>query len=452
VIHKSTIIGFVLFTILFFLFYPANTGIVDETAYLSMAYTFQNGKLYYDQAGIYSAPASIKINHHLISRYPPGNSILLLPFTKLNYKLAFLRGYLLTIIGFILLIIILAHYNLPSYYALLLLFHPSIVLYTRTIMSDLPAAIFSLAGLLLFIKKRYPYSGIIFGIAIAIRYPLLLIPFSMFSLLFVKKEFFNALKFLIGVVIGLIPLLIYDISAFNTIIGPANANLIGFSLKNFPIMFAQFFLTINIIYPLLFIISFKTKLNEKWYFIFPALIFIIIFSLQYYIDTGKNFFETIIRGQRYMLPIIPFLLIPYSEILNRIRFLQKSLPFFIIALIFVDILISHRHQEFLMKQTHYQNKLYEYTKDADMIICNKDIYELINPFIKSIKWESFESEGRLININISEGNQKIYLACLVRNENIKNLFYELLDKNGPTNEIYKEEIPQYFSIHLKKNK
>jgi len=452
VIHNSIIIGFVLFTILFFLFYPANTGIVDETAYLSMAYTFQNGKLYYDQAGIHSAPASITINHHLISRYPPGNSILLLPFTKLNYKLAFLRGYLLTIIGFISLMIILVHYKLPSYYALLLLFHPSMVLYTRTIMSDLPATVFSLAGLLFFIKKKYLTSGIIFGISISIRYPLLLIPFSILSILLVKKEFFNALKFLSGVVIGLIPLLIYHISSFNTITGPANANLIGFSLKNFPIMFAQFFLTVNIIYPLLFIISFKTKLNERWYFIFPALIFIIFFSLQYYIDTGKNFFETIIRGQRYMLPIIPFLLIPYSEILNRIKFLQKILPLFIIALFFVDIVISHRHQEFLIKQTHYQNKLYEYTKDADMIICNKDIYELINPFIKSIKWEPFESEGRLININISKGKQKIYLACLVRNENIKNLFYELLDKNGPTNEIYKEEIPQYFSIHLRQNK
>jgi hypothetical protein len=450
VIHKSIIIGFVLFTILFFLFYPANTGIVDETAYLSMAYTFQNGKLYYDQAGIYSAPASIKTNHHLISRYPPGNSILLLPFTKLNYKLTFLRGYLLTIIGFILLIIILAHYNLPSYYALLLLFHPSIVLYTRTIMSDLPAAIFSLAGLLLFIKKRYPYSGIIFGIAIAIRYPLLLIPFSMFSVLFVKKEFFNALKFLIGVVIGLIPLLIYHISSFNTIIGPAKANLIGFSLKNFPIMFTQFFLIINIIYPLLFIISFKTKLNEKWYFIFPALIFIIFFSLQYYIDTGKNFFETIIRGQRYMLPIIPFLLIPYSEILNRIRFLQKSLPFFIIALIFVDILIIHRHQEFLIKQTHYQNKLYEYTKDADMIICNKDIYELINPYIKPIPWISFEDRKKPMQIKIPEKVLRICLACKTDNADIKKLFFELLEKFPRKEKVIQEDFPYYFSIWVLK--
>ena len=153
-----------------------------------------------------------------------------------------------------------------------------------------------------------------------------------------------------------------------------------------------------------------------------------------------------------MLPIIPFLLIPYSEILNRIKFMQKILPLFIIVLFFVDIVISHRHQEFLIKQTHYQNKLYKYTKDADMIICNKDIYELINPFIKSIKWEPFESEGRLIERFMPDDNQKIYLACLTRDDNIKSLFYELLLKTEPTKEIYKEEIPQYFSIHLKQNK
>ncbi|MEO0123786.1 MAG: hypothetical protein ABIL69_07260 [candidate division WOR-3 bacterium] len=450
--QKPILIGLLLFTAIFFFFYPANTGIVDETAYLSTTYTLQNGRLYYDEAGVNSTPASISINSHLISRYPPGNSILLLPFTKLNYKFIFLRGYILLLLGVILLIAILSHYNLPSYYALLFLFHPSIVLYSRTIMSDLPATIFALAGLLFFIKKKYFLAGIILGLSIAIRYPLLLIPFALWVVLSIKKEFINSIKFLIGVIVGLSPLLIYHISIFNKITGPAGANIIGFSMKNLPVMFFQFFLALNILYPLMLLTCFRTKLNEKWYFIFPALIFIIFFSFQYYIDTGKNFIETLIRGQRYMLPVIPFLIIPYSEVLERIKFFKKILTVLIIVLFFFNIILSIKHQRFLNKQTYYQNKIYEYTKDADLIICNKDIYELINPFIKSIKWVSFESEGKLINVNISNGNKKIYLACLARNEHIKNLFYELLNKTGSTKGIYKEESPHYFAIYLLQNK
>ncbi|MEO0185688.1 MAG: hypothetical protein ABIL20_07810, partial [candidate division WOR-3 bacterium] len=141
------IIGAFLFTFLFFYFYPLNIGIVDETAYLSMTYAFQKGNLYYEEAGIESAPASMTVDHHLVSRYPPGNSILLLPFTAIHWKWIFLRGYILMIIGFIIFIMLLHNNQLPRHYALLFLFHPSFLLYSRTIMSDLPSTIFSLLGL-----------------------------------------------------------------------------------------------------------------------------------------------------------------------------------------------------------------------------------------------------------------------------------------------------------------
>jgi hypothetical protein len=47
-LQRSVVIGFAIFTILFFFFYPDNIGIVDETAYVSMSYIFQQGKVYYD--------------------------------------------------------------------------------------------------------------------------------------------------------------------------------------------------------------------------------------------------------------------------------------------------------------------------------------------------------------------------------------------------------------------
>lgn len=439
-------IGFFCFSLPYFYFYPLNTSIVDETAYLSMAYTFQNGYCFYDYAGIESAPAAAVVNGHLISRYPPGNSILLVPFAKINWKWSFIRNYILMISGYIIFIIILKHFQLPLYYALLFLFHPSLVLYSRTIMSDIPATIFCLAGLLFLIKKRILISGLFFGANVAIRYPVIIIPATLGLIFLYKKEFGDVVRFAIGIFIGILPLLLYHLFCFKSIIGPLNKNLIGISATNLPTMLGQFLIFLNILYPLLLIIPFMSKLKEKYLFIAPAILFLLFFSLQYYIDTGKYFYESIIRGQRYMLPIIPFLIIPYTEVLNRIKYLKRYHLFCFIILIILSAVIHYKHQLYLKQQLDYQNKLYKYTENVDLVICNKDIYELLNPFVKPIHWITFESEGKISSVNIPANNKKIYFACLARREEIKNIFLEFLEKFSAKKEIYCENTPYYFSI------
>lgn len=438
--------GFFCFSLLYFHFYPLITGIVDETAYLSMAYTFQQGTCFYDQAGIESTPASIMVNGHLISRYPPGNGILLVPFTKINWRWSFCKNYIFMVSGYIIFMIILQHFHLPLYYALLFLFHPALVLYSRTIMSDIPATILCLAALLFFIKKRIFFSGLISGVSIAIRYPAAIIPFTLGLIFLYKREFRDFFRFAIGFFIGIIPLLFYHLYSFKSIAGPINENMIGISVTNLPFMLGQFFVSLNILYPLLLIIPFLARLKDKYLFIAPGILFLLFFSLQYYIDTGQNFYETVIRGQRYMLPIIPFLLIPYIEVLNRIKYFKKPLPIFFVALIILSALIHYKHQLFLKQQLDYQNKLYRYTENADLVICNKDIYELINPFLKPVYWVTFESEGKLIPINISNDNKQFYFACLARKEEVKNLFLKLLEILPTKKEIYHENTPYYFSI------
>ncbi|MGQ9535010.1 MAG: hypothetical protein ACUVTF_07245 [bacterium] len=447
-IREKTVIltGIFCFSLLYFYFYPLTTGIVDETAYLSMAYTFQNGHAFYDDAGIESAPASVTTSNHLISRYPPGNSILLIPFTKFNWKWSFVRNYILMILGYGAFIIILMHFHLPLYYALLFLFHPSLVLYSRTIMSDIPATVICLIGLLLLIKKKNILSGLFFGAGICIRYPVIVIPVMLGLIYLYKKEHFEFIRLAIGVLLGIVPLFLYNLLCFKSLVQPINENLIGISIKNFVPMLGQFFTSLNILYPMLLILPFKSRLKEKYLFILPAMLFLLFFSLQYYIDSGKNFFETIVRGQRYMLPVIPFLLIPYAEIINRIKPLNRFIIIFLIALAILNTGIHYEHQKFLKQQLTYQNKIYCYLEDADLIICNKDIYELINPFIKILNWVPFEHNGEPLKVKVPENKKQVYLACLTRDEKIKNIFLELLKKFPEKKEIYSENTPDYLSI------
>jgi len=91
-----------------FLFYPEFYGIYDEDLYLTATYAMQNGSFFYEKAGV-SAPflGTAKGSNGTISIYPPGNSALLLPFTIINWKLAFLKNILLYIGSFLLFILIL---------------------------------------------------------------------------------------------------------------------------------------------------------------------------------------------------------------------------------------------------------------------------------------------------------------------------------------------------------
>ncbi len=81
-----------------------------------------------------------------------------------------------------------------------------------------------------------------------------------------------------------------------------------------------------------------------------------------------------------------------------------------------------------------------------MIICNKDVYELINPFIKILNWIPFESCGKIMEVKIPEDSKNVYLACLARDGYTKNLFLEFLKRFPEKKEIYTENNPYYFSI------
>jgi hypothetical protein len=85
-----------------------------------------------------------------------------------------------------------------------------------------------------------------------------------------------------------------------------------------------------------------------------------------------------------------------------------------------------------------------------MIICNKDIYELINPYIKPIPWISFEDRKKPMQIKIPEKVLRICLACKTDNADIKKLFFELLEKFPRKEKVIQEDFPYYFSIWVLK--
>ncbi len=110
-----------------FLYYPDFYCVYDEDLYLTSTYAMQNGSFFYEKTGI-SIPflGKVKMKGRTFSQYPPGNSMLLLPFTLIHWKLGFLKNILFYIGSFLLFILILQKFNIAPIYSLIFLYPHSL--------------------------------------------------------------------------------------------------------------------------------------------------------------------------------------------------------------------------------------------------------------------------------------------------------------------------------------
>ncbi len=443
----ALIFGFILFSVLFFIFYPSTYAIVDEAAYLTTAYTFQHGAICYDHVGFLNVPMAVTIAGHSLSKYPPLNALLMLPFCSINWRMGFLRGYILMAIGFWMVMKMLQHYRLSAMYALFFLFHPAFVLYSRTLLSDLPATIATLVGIYYYIKQRYFIAGAVLGISVSIRYPSLLVPATLGVILVFSAEWRNLAQLSMGAMIALIPLIVYHLVFFQTMFGPFGAYGMEFSPHRFWSIAKQFFICTTILYPFFLVLPIFSRIKEKWFFILLSLVFIIFYSFLGFIDRGDNFFESLVRGQRYVLPVLPLLLIPYIDVVNKIKFVKKSVFLTLSVLSLLSVAIHYKHQQFLEQEISYRDLIYMHTEDADLVLCNKDVYELFNPYIKYVSWAPFESRQHLLSLdNYRTLNKNIYLACIARDEEMKGLCRAALLSFPEKEHVYASSVPFYCAI------
>lgn len=387
---KKFLILFLLLQIaVIFLCYPEFYGIYDEDLYLTATHAMQKGSFFYEKAGV-DAPllGTVKGTKGTISIYPPGNSVLLLPFTAINWKLGFLKNILFYIGSFLLFILILRKLNIDPVYSLVFLLYPTILLFSRTLMSDIPSMFFLLLGIFLLLDKKSLAAGFSLGFLVFLRYPNLVIIIGIFATLLSLKEYRKAALILPGIFLFSIMLFVYIMYAYGYILGPftidgARSFSPGYFLYNFP----YYLLSLNILYPgmLLLAVFFGFRNKEMSLFVIPALIVIVFYSFYYYIDGGSNLMEKLVKGQRFMLPIIPLLLIPYLDFLQNKKFAKKAFVFIIPLLFIFNCGIQYKHYLFVKEEEHLSQILREKIENVDFVICNSDTDELFNPYFSRVE-------------------------------------------------------------------
>ncbi len=407
---KLLLLIFLLQIAVIFLYYPEFYGIYDEDLYLTTTYAMQNGSFFYEKAGITAPLLGIaKGTNGTISHYPPGNSALLLPFTVIHWKLGFLKNILLYIGSFLLFILILRKLNIDPVYSLIFLLHPTILLFSRTLMSDIPSMFFLLLGIFFLLDKKSLAAGFSLGFLVLLRYPNLVIIIGIFGALFYAKEYKKVRLLLPGIAFFSFVLIGYIVHTYGFLLGPFTLSAAkSFGIQYFIYNLPYYFLSLNILYPgmLLVAIFFGFKSRKISFFAIISFVVIIFYSFYFYIDGGSNLAEKLVKGQRFMVPIIPLLLIPYLNFIHGKKF-GKKVFIFVIPLLFVfNCGIQYKHRQFVREEELLSQILQEKTKDADIIVCNSDTDELLNPYFSEVRLIEL-SEAKKHGLNLLKDNYEI---------------------------------------------
>ncbi len=395
--HKfGLIICGLIFAVFWFIFYPPIYAIHDEAGYLAQAYVMRGGTIFGDVAGI-PVVSSIKTpSDHLITKYAIGTSFLLIPFTFLGWKCIFLLPLIIHLIGFFVFIKILRIYSISPYFSLLYLLYPTSVLYSRTIMADIPSAVFFTIALYFFLRRKNYYflCGFFLGIISLFRYSsiLLALPILIFTFAeairsikrvsFFRSSFF---KILLGFLPGFLLLLFYNKIAFGGFLKTPLGVTGTFSAKFLPHNLLFYVISLSLIYPFMFFTLFFLK-KFRYLLFFIVLLFILFYSSYYYftVAPGKNLVKTFIVGTRFLLPVVPIFLLSYADVLERLKrkcVVPVTVFFWFIVVVFIILNIGmiYQHQGFLNEQERYKNTIYENTNTKSLILTNYDGMEFFQP-------------------------------------------------------------------------
>jgi 4-amino-4-deoxy-L-arabinose transferase-like glycosyltransferase len=224
-------------------------------------------------------------------------------------------------------------------------------------------------------KRFFALAGILAGLAIVVDQLIILIALPLLFYAFYKNKKNSAL-FLLGLAVGVMPLLIYNLlnfdnpltlalvyidrSIFNTA-HPGTLSLSGnnlekkFSMASFDftriLEFFHFepnpnpYVMLRLLFypyrglfiysPILLLSFIGIILMLKKYKAESILILFILFSFLYIISMSSSWWGGYCFGPRYLLPVIPFLTIPLAFVFNKFGY--KILPILLISIFIVSL-------------------------------------------------------------------------------------------------------------------
>jgi 4-amino-4-deoxy-L-arabinose transferase-like glycosyltransferase len=360
--RNSLIISLVWLALLFILFYPARFVNIDEHDYLQNADLIIHSQLRQECDG---SESQYQVNDYCISKYNIGTSLFLIPAALTNPALAFAISFAVFVIGIVIFNRLLKLLAIDPVFTYLYALFPAFVYYSRTLMSETYSAtlIITIAYCLLRMQKSSTWwgiaAGVLTGVAVLVRYTNIL-PIALLILLALIWRFRTEEKALVksmfAVAAGALPWMLVFITINIYLYGAPLRSGYYFSgeegvfiWSQVPLFLLRFGFGLSAIYPLMLELPLFIRSRFSW------LLVPVLATMLFYAGFPNTTFEgrplDLILGLRFLVPVIPLLLIAYTAGLNRLvdkQWFKLGLVIAGVSLGGLSLLLSYQHQQFLL--------------------------------------------------------------------------------------------------------
>jgi hypothetical protein len=308
---------------LFFFYYPCTHGIEDEVGYINQGIIFSRGAVSAEGAGFEHHEELIESGGRHVGWRNPGRSLVILPFLMTgSLKAIFLSGAVIHLLVTLAAALTLARLGRSPLWAGLVLCHPTLAIYSRTIMGDEPAALGLTCALLAFIATSRPgwWAGVAIGLAAVMRYQAgLTLPFFALAILtapHVVRPRRQALYCLLsGGIIGA-GLVAYNLTMFGNLSGWVHQG--SFALSFVPRNFTFFATALCIVWPLMLPALVLDRSPLRWAARAVCVPLFLLMLAWHEHDKHAVWAYTLVIGQRYLIPVLPAWIILYVLCLGRV--------------------------------------------------------------------------------------------------------------------------------------
>jgi hypothetical protein len=313
---------------LFVAYYPPIAGVEDEVGFLNQALVWSRGAVTAEGAGWPDGLGDFMEHHgrHVPTRHP-GRSLVALPFLAAGgVPATFASGLLLhlamTAVGGALL----ARLGRSPLWAALLLFHPTLALYSRTVMADGPAGAGLLLAGLAVVSDAPVAAGLAVGLAAAMRYhSALALPIVAASFVDptapagpvpLSRRWRNAtVCALAGGAVGS-ALVAYNLAVYGTPTEPFTARRGSFA-ASFVIPHLTFYAAaLMVIWPGMLLAPLLDRSRLRWLVRGVIVVFLGPLLFYYFHDRADRWGETAVLGQRLIQVALPLWVVSYAGVVD----------------------------------------------------------------------------------------------------------------------------------------
>jgi len=356
---RALLLAIALFAGVYIYYYPPIHGIDDEAGYINLAYVWVNGTTSTTGTELPNLFDFEKVNGREISWRSPGRAAALFPFLAIfGGESIFISSLLIHLLTTLVAAGLLQRNERSPLWALLILFHPTLMLYSRTVMSDELGAMFLLLALSAVTFKRNSglWAGSFIGLAALARLH------AAFAVPFVAAAFWfdgrrkQAVWTVFGasVIGGLI-------IAYNYVIvgSPILYLHAGFAAEFLPARLAAYIPALLILFPLQLFSPIFDDTRIRWYSRSIAVSIFVLLLFYVWNDSAPGFLENLVVSQRLLILILPIWLISYAVWIERIPVILRLDKFVIgnkkalvtaacCGLLILQVAIFEKHQEHLL--------------------------------------------------------------------------------------------------------